>query len=133
MRPVRWWLAGPAASAIWQALGRPGHCLPLDTATALQQALAGGTAHLSGVCLLGNEWAQADPVDTAMRALLAQAACPYSVVYPHADGWATPVAQWLGLQPAPTRPLYSAWPCDSCSDPVCEHRLFTGLVPPRAP
>ncbi len=79
------------------------------------------------------------PVDAALRAALARANLPYQVVYgkdqarttnalhaiekvaAHADGISA--RGRFSLKSSPW-----AWNCEKCSDPECEHRLFTGLL-----
>lgn len=79
-----------------------------------------------------------EPVDARLRAALARANVPYRVVYGEGDGR---LAQALlainsvaahaeavrvtGSFASDKRPW--RWACDKCSDPDCEHRLFTGL------
>ena len=79
-----------------------------------------------------------EPVDARPRAALARANVPYRVVYGEGDGR---LAQALlainsvaahaeavrvtGSFASDKRPW--RWACDKCSDPDCEHRLFTGL------
>ncbi len=87
-----------------------------------------------------------EPVDALLRAALEQAGIPYQVIYgsgperlDHAlkamDGLTSmasgrpPAA--LRQPPAPTGDAW-VWVCDKCSDPGCEHRLFTGLMNSRA-
>ena len=51
---------------------------------------------------------------------------------------ATPAQAWDAIRliadpddgPQPTRTTW-AWTCDKCSDPACEHRLFSDLVAGR--
>lgn len=70
--------------------------------------------------------------DQALRALLKRLALPYALVY---GSGATACANALqairfqqrdtvGLEPPVSR---WRWACDKCSDPVCEHRLFSDL------
>jgi nicotinamide riboside kinase len=71
--------------------------------------------------------------DQALRAALTQQAMPFATVY---DTGAARCANALqavrfhmrdtaGLPQAPSR---WRWPCEKCSDPACEHRLFTALL-----
>ena len=57
--------------------------------------------------------------DAQRRRELDEAGIPYQVAYPPCEGPSTP-----------QRPDY-AWTCDKCSDPDCEHRLFTRLARDR--
>lgn len=81
-----------------------------------------------------------EPVDALIRTALASAGLPYRVIYGHGqerlahalaaiDGLVGdgPVNQVSADSTAPTataRPW--KWLCDKCTDPDCEHRLFTG-------
>lgn len=71
-----------------------------------------------------------EPVDALVRDALHRAGIPYRVVYGQGP---ERLANALGaidaaLAPRPTAPANWAWACDKCSDPQCEHRLFTGLL-----
>jgi nicotinamide riboside kinase len=72
-----------------------------------------------------------EPVDALVREGLAKAGVPYRVVYGAGQARLrnalAPVLEFLGERPAETAPGWN-WVCDKCSDPDCEHRLFTGLV-----
>lgn len=77
------------------------------------------------------------PVDALVREALARAGVAYRVVYGTGEertrNALAPVLALLGERPAEAGPRW-AWVCDKCSDPDCEHRLFTGLratAPPR--
>ncbi len=80
------------------------------------------------------------PVDAALRAALARGKVPYQVVYgkdvartrnalnaietiaTHADGMSARSRFSLNY----SQPW--VWNCEKCSDPECEHRLFSGLL-----
>jgi nicotinamide riboside kinase len=79
-----------------------------------------------------------EPVDTRLRAALAGGGIAYQVVYGRgiarsahalhaidsiAGGADKPCATGLFSAQKPW-----AWNCEKCSDPVCEHRLFSGLL-----
>ena len=74
-----------------------------------------------------------EPVDALVREGLAKAGVPYRVVYGSGEDRVrnalAPVLELLGERPAggddETR---WKWVCEKCSDPECEHRLFTGLA-----
>jgi len=77
-----------------------------------------------------------EPVDALVREALAQAAVPYRTVYGRGEerlrNALAAIAPVLPNRPpaetgvdAPARPW--VWVCDKCSDPDCEHRLFTSL------
>ena len=82
-----------------------------------------------------------EPVDAMVRAALGRAGVAYSVV--HGSGGQRLTNAWNALNLAaqsdpPTGTSTSApasgsarWSCDKCSDPVCEHRLFTDLLARR--
>ena len=83
-----------------------------------------------------------EPVDARVRAALGRAAVPFSVV--HGSGPDRLTSAWNAINSIAARaeladtPARSGsesgwrWPCDKCSDPACEHRLFSDLVA-RAP
>lgn len=79
-----------------------------------------------------------EPVDTLLRALLERADVPYQVVYGSGprrlEGalQALAAAGVLPPQPDSREPAGGSrrpwvWACEKCSDPECEHRLFTQL------
>jgi nicotinamide riboside kinase len=86
--------------------------------------------------------AQRDSADAALRAALTGAGAPYAVI--HGRGPERLAAAWnainfsaetaanasgRGRSDTDQRPWF--WPCDKCSDPACEHRLFSDLVARR--
>ncbi|HYD75765.1 ATP-binding protein [Ramlibacter sp.] len=77
-----------------------------------------------------------EPVDALVREGLSKAGVPYRVVYGHGEertrNALAPVLALLGEQPTSPGASRWKWGCDKCSDPDCEHRLFTGLRHPRA-
>lgn len=80
-----------------------------------------------------------EEVDALVRSLLQRAGIGYQVVYGQGSQrlqGAIAALRPLGLLPAATQPREDtdkpwAWNCDKCSDPACEHRLFTRLVKQR--
>jgi nicotinamide riboside kinase len=73
-----------------------------------------------------------EPVDALVREGLAKAGVPYRVVYGSGEDRVrsalAPVLELLGERPAAGNDEARwKWVCDKCSDPECEHRLFTGL------
>lgn len=78
-----------------------------------------------------------EPVDALVRSALADAGVPYRVVYGTGEArlanalHAIDASGALGKarQPSVSRP----WACEKCSDPDCEHRLFTGLLRDAGP
>ena len=70
-----------------------------------------------------------EPVDALVREALARASVPYRLVYGSGgERLANALAAMGSAAPAgpPSRPW--TWSCDKCSDPDCEHRLFTALL-----
>jgi len=79
-----------------------------------------------------------EAVDALVRTLLQEAGVPYQVVYGEGPqrlqgalqalvaAGVLPV-QLLGREPGDGGRRPWAWVCDKCSDPACEHRLFTQL------
>jgi nicotinamide riboside kinase len=80
-----------------------------------------------------------EPVDALIRRELAQAGVPYAVLYGQekerlhnallalgGPAAATPGA--TAAQPSTASQKRWAWLCDKCSDPRCEHQLFTSRV-----
>ena len=73
-----------------------------------------------------------EPVDALVRGSLAKAGVPYRVVYGSGEDRVrnalAPVLELLGERPAGgDESTRWKWVCEKCSDPECEHRLFTGL------
>lgn len=71
-------------------------------------------------------------VDALVRGALELAGIPYRVIY--GTGPQRLAAALHALAQAPAQEGTQAsrpwvWSCDKCSDPACEHRLFTGLLP----
>lgn len=72
-----------------------------------------------------------EPIDAQVRAVLAEAGVPFRVVYgsgPQRVANALAAIDASLRERSPQRDW--AWSCDKCSDPECEHRLFTGLLRP---
>ena len=79
-----------------------------------------------------------EPVDAMVRAALGRASVPYAVV--HGRGAERLASAWNALNlaaqsegPASGASASAAtsswrWSCDKCSDPVCEHSMFTDLL-----
>lgn len=71
------------------------------------------------------------PVDARVRAALVKAGVAFSVV--HGSGPERLANAWNAINASAdgaerTTSGTWTWPCDKCSDPVCEHRLFSDLV-----
>lgn len=85
---------------------------------------------------------RAQSADALVRAALSRAGSPYAVIHGHgperlASAWnainaraeSAGVSSSSGRSANGERPWF--WPCDKCSDPVCEHRLFRDLLAKR--
>jgi nicotinamide riboside kinase len=81
---------------------------------------------------------QPTQTETLLRTALVEARLPFSVI--HGEGAERLPLAWEAIravadpegdaQAAPGRRTW-AWTCDKCSDPACEHRLFSELVANR--
>jgi nicotinamide riboside kinase len=70
-----------------------------------------------------------EPVDALVREMLAKAAVTYRVIYGSGPERLRNALAAIDASLAPASPVRNwAWQCDKCSDPDCEHRLFTSLV-----
>jgi nicotinamide riboside kinase len=80
-----------------------------------------------------------EPVDALLRAALSRSGVTWQVIYGH--GAARLEKAMNAIYSIADRDLSTlgngqnssksgawSWPCDKCSDPDCEHRLFTGLL-----
>lgn len=113
---------------------------PPELQAAVQAALARSTLVLLCAPSAGQD-AATQALDSRLRALLTVSRTPFSVVQgpTAADqawqalclalGWS------LGAESAPGPAQAARWqgPCDTCSDPGCEHRLFSDLLARRPP
>ena len=80
-----------------------------------------------------------EPVDALIRAALARGKIDYQVVYGAGDARLanalkciegfTASRQPQMQQASSTETTRQTWVCERCSDPDCEHRLFTSLLP----
>ena len=74
-----------------------------------------------------------EPVDALVRSALERGGIPYRVVYGIGEerlaNALIALDQLRPVQPAGGRPW--VWSCDKCSDPECEHKLFTRLTSGR--
>ncbi len=80
--------------------------------------------------------------DTALRARLQALKLPFQVVYGEGPGLLNNALLALGLTTDEAAQAQreaaqfnlnrgrTPWSCEKCSDPDCEHRLFTGLLKP---
>ena len=94
-----------------------------------------------------DERAAQEARDAQLRTALAAASIPYRVVYGTGEQRTrnaliaiqnvAPQAYSIGAraasdtESAPRTARLRAWNCEKCSDPICEHRLFTALVEQR--
>jgi nicotinamide riboside kinase len=74
-----------------------------------------------------------EPVDALLRIALARGGINYQVVYGAAESRLQNALRCLNIeisrpQIQTRRQRMSNWVCERCSDPECEHRLFTDLV-----
>jgi nicotinamide riboside kinase len=68
------------------------------------------------------------PVDALVRGLLERAAIPYQVVYGQGEARLAAALSALRRGEAGGESPAWAWICDKCSDPECEHQLFSRLL-----
>jgi HTH-type transcriptional regulator, transcriptional repressor of NAD biosynthesis genes len=80
-----------------------------------------------------------EPVDTLLRSALARAGVAYQVVYGQGPQRLENARLALDRAASAAHPGRASgqfglqggrmpWSCEKCSDPACEHRLFTGLL-----
>jgi hypothetical protein len=69
--------------------------------------------------------ASAGQQDASLRHQLQSSGVAYSVVYGQEEERLRNALRLIEPEPAATRRW--TWACEACSDPDCEHRLFTGL------
>lgn len=78
-----------------------------------------------------------EPVDALVRSALTSANLSYAVV--HGTGGERLASAWNAINSiagsegrargrADAKPTAWSWPCEKCSDPECEHRLFSDLI-----
>lgn len=75
-----------------------------------------------------------EPVDALVRQALADGGIPYRVVYGSGAERLTAALRAIGETVASTEDdglRAWIWNCDKCSDPQCEHRLFSALLQGR--
>ncbi|WP_093166037.1 AAA family ATPase [Variovorax sp. YR216] len=88
------------------------------------------------------ELAEAERTDALLRAALARAGSPFAVIHGRgperlASAWnaINARAEDAGVSSSSGRTASGErawfWPCDKCSDPACEHRLFRDLIARR--
>lgn len=80
---------------------------------------------------LHRDAASRDRVDQLVRSLLAQARIPFRVVYGSGDerlrSALAALPDEIAVRAAAIQRAWT-WQCEKCSDPDCEHRLFTSLM-----
>jgi hypothetical protein len=119
---------------------------PFDVEALAALAAGGGAAItlLMGLdlpCQPG-ETAQRERTDALLRGALGAAGIPYTVIHGHgperlAAAWnallarADAAAGESAAAGARAAARNGSWPCDKCSDPACEHRLFSELLTQR--
>lgn len=72
-------------------------------------------------------------VNQRLREVLVRYGIPFSLVYGTGEARSQSALQAIGYAlgkplPEPARSRWK-WPCEKCSDPECEHRLFSALLP----
>jgi|KBSMisStaDraftv2_1062788.scaffolds.fasta_scaffold166546_3 ABC-type glutathione transport system ATPase component len=124
------------ASALAQRL--PQHCIVVaDDGPSIPVAPPRGCAF---TLLMGLDLPLADAealqrreqADALLRDALAAAGRPFAVVHGRGPERLDSALRALGLSAPETPRRAAAWSCDKCSDPGCEHRLFTALLRRRA-
>ncbi|MBC7435803.1 MAG: ATP-binding protein [Bdellovibrionales bacterium] len=75
-----------------------------------------------------------EPVDSLVRAALERAGIVFKVVYGTGRERLANALLAMAASTAMREGLLAnwSWSCDKCSDPECEHRLFTGLLRSKA-
>lgn len=137
---------GTGAAAFAQRLRSTLASHPEWTIIAPEQAEAG----LSLVLLMGLPASNASAdtrhrqahADSALRTQLQTLGLPFRVVYGQGREQLSNALLALGLPPDEAAQVQreqaqfdlnrgrTPWSCEHCSDPACEHRLFTGLLRP---
>ena len=77
-----------------------------------------------------------EPIDTLLRAKLAEGGVPYKVIYGVGEERVGNAMSAIGTSLLPEAPQNVSgwtWSCDKCSDPACEHRLFSRLLQECSP
>lgn len=75
-----------------------------------------------------------EPADKLVRAALTRARIDYKVIYGTGPERLRNALMAIDATLTPRQQINSdpTWSCDQCSDPECEHRLFTGLLRSKA-
>lgn len=69
-----------------------------------------------------------EQADALLRTALTAAGRPFAVVHGRGSERLANALRALGLGASNSPGRLVAWDCDKCSDPACEHRLFTDLL-----
>jgi hypothetical protein len=77
-----------------------------------------------------------ESVDAQIRDALERARIPYRMIYGRGGERSRNALAAVGSAPPEDSRAHGSarrwtWSCDKCSDPDCEHRLFTGLSASR--
>jgi hypothetical protein len=82
------------------------------------------------------EASRREAVDARLRLALTRGGIAYAVIYgqgpARVETALKAISSWRGDRVEPVAPGSSRrqWSCEKCSDPECEHRMFTGLLEP---
>ena len=71
---------------------------------------------------------QRERTDALLRAALAGAQLPFAVIHGCGGERLANACNAIGAGDAGSGRSVAPWSCDKCSDPACEHRLFTDLL-----
>ncbi len=79
-------------------------------------------------------WAQRQVLNQSLRSALTHWGLSYTLLYGDGPARCQAALQAIAFAlriPAPQPPAHQRWrwPCEKCSDPACEHRLFRSLIP----
>ncbi|MDM0013007.1 hypothetical protein QTH87_11245 [Variovorax sp. J22P168] len=126
------------------AVRLPGHRIVVADEAALPATASNGSAFFllvavdpdafEGADAQASSHRQAADLDHRLRAALASARLPFAVLHGKGPDRLVHALRALGLDAeVPVRPRMAALPeCERCSEPSCEHRLFTDLLRQRA-
>lgn len=116
------------------------HALAAHCSHAITLLMALGLPQADGIA--SDTLAEAEKADALVRTALARAGSPYAVI--HGRGAERLASAWnainvraedAGVSSSSGRTASGErawfWPCDKCSDPACEHRLFRDLIARR--
>ncbi|MGK6307055.1 hypothetical protein [Variovorax sp. DT-64] len=129
------------AEALAQRLGARGIAASLVVESLPGRSIDPGTLELHrDALILFIASASPTPIDDMLRKALMDAKLSFAVV--HGEGDEQLANAWNAINAAadagdrrPAAPAGTAawsWACEKCSDPACEHRMFTDLVARRS-